>query len=86
MTMKIEFKLNAPTAAKVELAGTFTDWKDSALQLRKLKGGVWKKTVTLPPGTHEYLFIVDGKWQDDPECPARVANSFGTQNCVRVVS
>ena len=84
--MKAEFKLNAPAAAKVELAGTFTDWKESAVALNKFKGGVWRKTVTLPPGTHEYRFIVDGQWQDDPECPARVANSFGTLNCVRVVA
>ncbi len=83
--MKIEFKLNAPRATKVELAGTFTDWKERAVELRKFKSGVWKKTVSLPSGTHEYRFIVDGQWQDDPECPTRVPNGLGTENCVKQI-
>lgn len=86
MTTKIEFKLNAPAAAKVELAGSFTDWKERAVELRKLKGGVWKKTLTLPNGTHEYRFLVDGQWQDDPACPRKVSNTFGSHNCVLVVN
>jgi hypothetical protein len=34
---------------------------------------------------HHYLFIVDGEWRDDPDCPLRVPNPHGGQNMVRQV-
>jgi 1,4-alpha-glucan branching enzyme len=82
---KVTFALHAPSAEEVRLAGCFTGWEKDALNLRKQKDGTWKKTVTLPRGTYEYRFMVDGQWQDDPACTARCPNSFGSQNCVRVV-
>ncbi|MXW77650.1 MAG: hypothetical protein F4Z57_01385, partial [Gemmatimonadetes bacterium] len=38
--------------------------------------------VTLPLGKHEYRFVVDGEWRDDPQCEERRPNSFGTTNCI----
>ncbi len=84
--LKTDFIFNAPAAQNVVLAGSFTDWQDGALALRKLKGGVWKTTVALPRGNYEYRFIVDGQWQDDPTCETRVDNSFGVKNCLRVIA
>jgi len=43
---------------------------------------VWKKTISLPPGRYEYRLLVDGQWQDDPQCPLRQPNQFGGENCV----
>ena len=41
---------------------------------------------TLPePVKHNYRFLVDGQWQDDPACTIRVANPFGSENMVREV-
>lgn len=54
--------------------------------MQKAKDGTWTATVTLPPGKHNYRFIVDGEWQDDPECTLRVPNPYGSQNMVRQVS
>ena len=82
---KVTFALQAPEAREVRLAGCFTDWDQAAMSLRKQRDGTWKKTVSLPPGTYEYRFLVDGRWQDDPACPVHKPNTFGTQNCVRVV-
>ena len=48
--------------------------------------GVWKTTVALPPGSHQYRFIVDGEWRDDPKCTLRVANPYGTQDTVRQIA
>jgi 1,4-alpha-glucan branching enzyme len=76
------FTLVAPDAESVLLAGDFTDWHQRPLALKKDKSGIWKRTVTLPPGFYQYRFIVDGEWRDDPECAARVPNPFGTQNMV----
>lgn len=84
--VKTSFVFAAPAAHQVVLAGSFTNWQDGALALRKLKGGVWKTTVALPRGNHEYRFIVDGQWQDDPTCETRVDNSFGVKNCLRVIA
>jgi 1,4-alpha-glucan branching enzyme len=78
--------LESPGAVSVVVTGNFCDWKPEGLPLRyDRNGGVWKTTLTLPPGRYEYRFRVDGEWRDDPTCEVRVANPFGTQNCVFVV-
>ena len=86
MKENVTFSFTAPEAKTVMLAGDFTGWQEAPLELKKSKGGVWKKTVPLPPGRYEYRLLVDGQWQDDPQCPARESNPFGTENCVRVVN
>lgn len=76
------FRFSAPTAMSVLLAGDFTHWQQQAIPMHKGPDGVWTVTVNLPPGTYHYRFIVDGEWQDDPECTLRVPNPYGSQNCV----
>jgi 5'-AMP-activated protein kinase regulatory beta subunit len=83
---KITFALQAPEAREVRLAGCFTQWEQGAMNLRREKTGTWKKTIALLPGTYEYRYIVDGRWQDDPACPVHKPNTFGSQNNVRVVT
>ena len=80
------FAITAPTAMSVLLAGDFTHWQQRAISMKKHPGGVWKATVKLAPGTYHYRFIVDGQWQDDPECTLYVANPYGGENAVRQVS
>lgn len=80
------FAYTAPSAMSVMLAGDFTHWQKNAIPMRKQKGGVWKISVELEPGTHHYRFLVDGEWQDDPECELKVPNPYGGQNAVRQVS
>jgi hypothetical protein len=48
--------------------------------------GIWRASVALPSGRCEYRFWVDGIWHDDPNALEKVENSFGSQNCVRIVS
>jgi hypothetical protein len=47
---------------------------------------MWSKTLSLDPGSYQYRLLVDGQWQDDPQCLQRVPNTYGTENCVRVVA
>lgn len=82
---KLTFAFTAPAATSVLLAGDFTGWQEAPLAMKKEKSGVWKKTVSLPPGRYEYRLLVDGQWQDDPSCPDRHPNQFGSENCVCIV-
>lgn len=82
---KQTFRFSSPTAMSVLLVGDFTHWQQRGIPMHKGKDGVWVATVELPPGKHNYRFIVDGEWQDDPECTLRVANPYGSQNMVRQV-
>ena len=82
---KESFSYLAPEAQNVMLAGDFTSWQQNPVPLKKQKSGTWKTTVSLEPGAHEYRFLVDGEWRDDPGCSMRVKNPFGVENCVRVV-
>jgi 1,4-alpha-glucan branching enzyme len=77
-----EFKLYAPKARRVNIAGTFNGWNTSDLSAKKDSRGNWLVKVNLKPGRHEYKFIVDGSWLNDPNSTTLVTNSFGTQNSV----
>jgi 1,4-alpha-glucan branching enzyme len=80
-----EFKLFAPQAKKVSVAGTFNNWDTGALSAKNDARGNWTVKVNLKPGRYEYKFFVDGSWVNDPKCSSCIANSFGTQNCVLVI-
>lgn len=82
---KQPFAISAPAAQSVAVAGSFTNWEQSPVPLKRQKNGVWKTTLELDPGQHEYRFLVDGQWVDDPDCPQRAPNPFGSENCVRQV-
>lgn len=77
--MYVQFRLDAPGAHRVALAGSFSDWEPRH-ELREVSPGVWKAMVPVRPGVHDYLFVVDGKrWVADPA--ARPADDgFGGTN------
>lgn len=79
---RVTFKLVAPNAQQVFLAGSFNDWSLDGDALKQSRSGIWKKEKNLALGIHEYKFIVDGKWVLDPECPVTVPNQHGTANNV----
>jgi 5'-AMP-activated protein kinase regulatory beta subunit len=83
---KVVFQLLAPEAQKVLLAGSFNNWANGSIELKKDKKGLWKTTLSLEPGSYEYLFQVDGEWKKDPECTNVVSNPFGGENCVITVA
>jgi 1,4-alpha-glucan branching enzyme len=77
-----EFKFYAPQAKRVSLAGSFNKWDTKSLSAKKNSQGAWTVKVNLKPGRHEYKFLVDGSWVNDPRCTSCVTNSLGSQNCV----
>lgn len=78
--------LYAPDAQAVFVAGSFNGWQPSAMPLQKQSGGRWVVELMIEPGRHEYRFVVDGQWTDDPLSPAYVSNPFGGLNCVLVAA
>ena len=62
----IPFVFPAPAARRVSLAGDFNNWDPEDMPMYKGSDGVWYLTVSLPPGRHEYRFVADGVWQDNP--------------------
>ena len=47
--------------------------------------GHWECEVPLAPGSHEYLFLVDGEWVLDPTAREHCRDGDGEHNCVRTV-
>jgi len=86
-TILVRFDLVAPEARRVALAGSFNAWSDSTIVFRRsAEPGVWSVTVALPPGRHQYLFVVDGeRWIPDPSAHAQVEDEFGQRNSLLVV-
>jgi hypothetical protein len=75
----VQFRLEAPQASQVTLAGSFTGWQPE-YELRETAPGVWSALVPLEPGVHDYTFVVDGEqWVPDPYAP-QVDDSFGGTN------
>ena len=77
---RIEFTFHAPGANEVMLFGDFNKWNGKKHSMKKGSLGLWKKTLVLAPGTYEYKYLVDGKWQEDPTTLHTRQNPFGTYN------
>ncbi len=84
---RIIFSLIAPKAKEVMLVGDFTNWQAKPLIMDRMKprSRTFAATLSLPPGTYQYKFLVDGEWVEDPKAES-VANSFGTRNSVITIA
>ncbi len=82
----VNFQFQAPEADSVFLVGSFNDWDSNAKPMKKDSEGIWNKKIKLSPGTYEYLFYVDDRWENDPNEMALIENPFGTANNLRVVN
>jgi 1,4-alpha-glucan branching enzyme len=84
-TFLIPFIYPAPAAREVMLVGDFNNWDPKTSPKRKGPEGVWHLNVQLEPGRHEYRFVADGVWQDDPYAQQRTPDKMGGENCVKQV-
>jgi len=68
----------APRALSVQLAGNFNNWTPEKEPLFNLSGnGLWRKTVSLPPGRYEYKYVIDGSWVLDSTNPITAPGPLG---------
>jgi 1,4-alpha-glucan branching enzyme len=74
------FQFRAPDAQSVHLAGSFNNWLDNdqgkvtgheQWLLQKDESGTWRIQAPIPPGRHEFKFVINGgaRWETDPTRP-----------------
>lgn len=80
--VEVTFELEDEEAEKVSLVGDFNDWnKDSTPMTKEDK--IWKCTVNLKPGKHEYQFVInETDWVVDPKSDKNVKNKFEGKNSI----
>jgi len=82
----VQFRLVAPAAATVAVAGSFNAWSTSATPLRRVGRSTWVAEVPLRAGRYVYQFVIDRhQWVRDPAAPEDPADDFGTRNSVVTV-
>ena len=85
-SQRVGLQLTWPGARQVSIAGSFNDWHTSVTPMICLSDGKWAKELSLAPGCHEYRFVVDGEWVDDPAATARLLiASAGLNTCPKLV-
>jgi 1,4-alpha-glucan branching enzyme len=75
----VDFTYHAPDAARVQVAGDFSDWKPIALDQTD---GRWSARLTLAPGRYTYMYVVDGRWTTDPKAHSFRDDEYGRRNAV----
>lgn len=83
----VQFRLRAPEASSVAVAGDFTNWEPTHYLSDADGDGVWTGRVPLTPGLHQYMFVVDGsRWVTDPGAERHVDDGFGHRNAVVTIT
>ncbi len=83
----VQFRLYAPEATSVQLAGEFNDWNplDGRMEA-DIDAGMWTMEAELPPGRYRYRFVVDGAWIEDPAMPCEESAAGYRNSIVDVVA
>ncbi len=91
----ILFRHYAPSAMRVNCAGDFNQWCDTANgrpiditmdPMEMDEHGIWWIVIPLEVGTYQYKFIVDGgTWQHDTNNLNTTDDSYGGQNSILTV-
>lgn len=84
-TRQVRLELYRPESREVFIAGSFNDWQVAASPLNHLGESIWVVDLCLAPGRHEYRFIADGEWIDDPNAKEVVSNPHGGYNSILIV-
>jgi len=76
------FVLFEPSADRVEITGTFSNWRRLDM-VRLGTTGYWELNIQIPDGEHRFAYILDGsKQMADPTRPAREKDDFGGENSI----
>jgi 1,4-alpha-glucan branching enzyme len=81
------FVTQAPSAARVSVAGDFNNWSpDSTPMVPNGDGSCFRAMLPLGPGRYRYRYVIDGNWTRDPHNHMVEANPFGDVDSVVEVS
>ncbi|MDD2680127.1 MAG: AAA family ATPase [Candidatus Omnitrophica bacterium] len=75
---EVVFKVSAPQAKEVYLAGEFNNWKLDDTGRMAQDNGAWSKKLKLSGGKYRYRFVIDGNWIEDPANPLKEVNPYGS--------
>ena len=78
---RVRFQFHAPPDAEVFVAGTFSNWNPRKLS-KDAGNGTHSVSLIVPLGKHEYKFIVNGRWLEDPRSLQKTPNAYGSTNSV----
>ena len=83
----VDLIMSAPQAASVAVVGDFNGWDPQRTRMIRLDHeGRWTARLKLPPGVHQYSFVIDGStWVPDPGAKTTLADGFGGRNSVIIV-
>ena len=75
-------------ASNVAVIGSFNNWKaERSVMWYDQEEKAWTLEAKLPPGDHEYLFLVDGKnLVPDPRAAMTRDDGFGNRNSIMFVN
>lgn len=80
------FVIYKPEVERVELAGSFTNWKRISMH-RIGDSGYWELTMALPEGEHQFTYILEGRQRlADPTILTREMDDFGGYNSILYVN
>lgn len=79
----VRFVMHDADAQHVALVGDFNGWSREATPLVPSEvDGRWVVDVVIPPGRHEYVFLIDGeRWVTDPSAVSQ-RDEFGQASSV----
>jgi glycosidase len=75
----LTFDPGTKTYRQVNVKGEINGWNPKA-GIMEFKDGKWQIEMELFPGNYQYLFVLDGKEQIDPNNPDSVDNNIGGYN------
>ena len=83
----VEFVLEDRTASSVAVSGSFNAWSTSSHPMARVgQSGRWVIVLRLPPGDHQFMFVVDGtRWVVPTTALDYVDDGFGATNAVVTV-
>ncbi len=81
----VELQLAGANARTVAVVGDFNGW--DAATMKKGDDGVWRISLSLPPGRYQYAFVVDKEtWVPDPQAATVVDSGYGAADSVLDIS
>jgi hypothetical protein len=83
----IVLEFTQPAARSVTVMGSFNRWNPGADPMQKdPETGKWRIVLRLPPGSHDYVFWIDGRQPAaDPNADLVREDDFGNRNSVLFV-
>lgn len=79
----VRFAVLAPGAASVVVIGSWNDWAPEGVALHPTASqGTWEVRVVLPPGSHRYRFVIDGRTVVPSDAARYVPDGFGGRDAV----